>query len=306
MNKNGRVLLTHFDLDGVSCDILLSKMFKFQKKYQCGYGKVIEHFEKGDFSGYESAIVSDICLTEGQYKKLLHEYNNKLLVIDHHPESKKIANIYDNRFSATALIFKNFYKQLKKIEGINNFVAAVDAYDLWRHKTHPDMFEVGYDLNTLFWVYGYWNFYDRFFESCSLKYDKTEQYILDKHNKERDKAIKDSDINEFGNNSVFVLDTKTKYVNDYTLQLPQYDVYFMLIIIEDVIKLSCRSSLENVSLGKILESIENTYWCVKSAGGHNQAGGVDFKKDTSMDDIFDVVEYINHRMEPYDPDLVPF
>ena len=35
--------MTHYDLDGVGCYVLLNKLFKFEKKIYCGYKKVREN-----------------------------------------------------------------------------------------------------------------------------------------------------------------------------------------------------------------------------------------------------------------------
>lgn len=308
-----RILLSHFDLDGVGCDILLSLMFKFDEIYQCGYGKVKEHISRGDLSGYDSCIVSDICLIPEQYKKISEEYGNKFLLIDHHPDTKKLLSIknksniiFSQKFCATALIFQSFYKNLKKFDDINKFVAAVDAYDCWRFDTHPDMFKIGYRLNTIFWAMGYWDFQKRFFNSFSLDFNDTEKSFIEKNENERDKVIQEADKNEFGNNSLLVITDTSKYVNDFTLECPQYDLYYIVYIdIDGNKKVSCRTSLKNVSLGRTLIELKKSYMCIKVAGGHDQAAGINFEEDTSLDQIVDLIEDLNNRMESGNCD-VPF
>lgn len=306
MSDKRRVLMTHYDMDGVGCDILLSKMWKFEKKYMSGYAKIKQKISQGDLKFYDSCVVSDICLTPEQYKDISSEYGDKFLLIDHHEPTKDALVAYNNgsnvifssKFCATALIFQSFNNKLKYYKDIASFVIAVDAYDVWRHKTHPENFEVGYDLNTLFWKYGYWDFFDRFTDNFSLKWSEEESLWIDEHKKKRDEAINKSDMNEFGDNSLLVLNITSDYVNDYTLQFPQYDVYYMVYVNADgKIVLSSRTSLEDVQLGYIVRDVRGMYDDILTAGGHPKSAGIDFKSTTPLDVILDVVEDINYFVE---------
>lgn len=303
--NNTRVLLTHFDLDGVSCDILLSKIFTFTKKHMSGYPKVKSKIDNGDISGYGSCIISDVSLTADQYKKMTNEYGSKLLYIDHHLPTKKIIEsynngsgvVFDDTFCATTLILRTFFNKLKQYGEIIRFVSAVDAYDCWRHETHPEIFKIGYDLNILFWQYGYWKFFDRFSGSFSLDFVAKEREWIDEHNQERDKALDISDMNNFGKNSVFIMNVNSKYINEYNLQFPEYDLYYILYTIDNRLSLSCRSTLDDADLGKIVREVKYDHTDIVTAGGHPQAAGVDFVMDTPLDVIIDIVEDINDRIE---------
>jgi len=321
MSKDRKVLLTHYDLDGVGCDILMSKMFKFEKKIQCGYAKIKEKLNNGDLMWYDSAIVTDVSLTADQYKKISDEYKEKFLYVDHHKPSVEMVHglgstpskcVVSDKFSATGLTLQVF-KGLHKQKGIFPFVSAIDAYDCWRCETHPATFDTGYDLNILFWKYGYFDFYDRFADSFSLTFDYDERKWIDAHKKERDSVIANADKTEFGNNSLLILDTPSDYVNDFTIQLPDYDVYYMVCVThEGKLVLSMRSKMEGKSLGHIARDVKDLFQGdVVSAGGHPKSAGIDFCDKTPLDVILDVVEYVNGNMEgietdaPYSDDI-PF
>jgi len=304
-----RVLLTHYDLDGVGCDILLSKLWGFEKKHCCGYGKIREKISNGELMWYDSAVISDVSLTEEQYKKISEEYEDKFLYIDHHQPSiemvEKLANnkspcIVNNKFSATALIFQTFSSKLNTSPNTIKFISAIDAYDMWRHITHPDIFNRGYDLNILFWKYGYFDFYDRFYESMNIIFTPMEQKWITDHKKRRDFALENSEMTEFGKNSLCVINVPADYVNDYTLQYPEYDFYYMICVDRDGnLVLSVRSTVnvEWVSVGHVLREVRDSYDIILSAGGHKQAGGVDFDSKTPLDSIIDIIEDINEKLE---------
>jgi oligoribonuclease NrnB/cAMP/cGMP phosphodiesterase (DHH superfamily) len=305
-----RVLLTHYDLDGVGCDILLSKIWNFEKRHCCGYGKIRKKIDNGDLMWYDSCVVSDVSLTEKQYNKISEEYKDKFLYIDHHQPSidmveKLVDNsslcVVNNKFSATALILQTFHKKLLDTSPTTiKFISAIDGYDMWRHKTHPEIFDRGYDLNILFWKYGYFDMFDRFSENMSMIFSPVEQRWIDEHKKKRDFALNNSEMTEFGNNSLCVINVPSAYVNDYTLQYPEYDFYYMICVDRDNnLVLSVRSTVDDkwVSIGHVLRGIRDSYDIVLSAGGHRQAGGVDFDNKTPLNSIIDIIEDINNQLE---------
>jgi oligoribonuclease NrnB/cAMP/cGMP phosphodiesterase (DHH superfamily) len=310
MNNRRRVLLTHYDLDGVGCDILLSKIWEFTKKHFCGYGKVKSKIDTGELAWFDSCVVSDISLTENQFNTLEKEYGKSFLYIDHHrPSVHMIENvsptdvtcIVNSKFSATALILQTFHKKLLDTSPTTiKFISAIDGYDMWRYKTHPEIFARGYDLNILFWKYGYFDFYSRFSYNMSLDFLDKELYWIQKHKKERDRVLDESLKTDFGNNSLLIINAPTNYINDYALQYPEYDFYYMVCADNNGnLKLSIRTDVDNkdLSVGQVLRDIKKGHFDIVSAGGHTQSGGVNFDKDVSLDHILDVVEEINNTFE---------
>lgn len=304
-----RVLLTHYDLDGVSSSILINKMVQpIEKRICCGYGKVKDKIEGGDMSGFDSCIVTDISLDPDQFERLSSEYDDKFMYIDHHPTSREALVDYSGNakihftttYSATAIIFQTYRKFLNRHKDIAKFVVAVDAYDMWRHQKHPDMFKLGYDLNTLFWKYGFDDFEDRFLNNFSTDFSIEERMWIAEHKIARDIAIKKADITKFGNNSVLIFDADQQYVNDFALQLTEYDVFYIAYVSKQgKMRISIRSLLDGdiVNIGQITKEFEGTNVNIISAGGHPQSGGVDLQDGVDVDTIIDIVENINDRVE---------
>lgn len=304
-----RVLMTHFDLDGVASSILIKKMIQpIEKRICCGYGKVKSKIERGEMSGFDSCIVTDISLDPDQFGRLSSEYGDKMLYIDHHPTSQEAllhyqgdAKIhYNTKFSATGIVFQKYAKFLKSHEDIAKFVFAVDSYDMWRHQTHPDMFKLGYDLNVLFWKYGFYAFEDRFSYSFCTHFNANEKLWISEYKLARDEAMKKADITKFHNNSVLIFDADQEYVNDFALQMPQYDVFYIVYVSKQgSMRISIRSLLDGdaVNIGQITKEFEGTNTNIISAGGHPQSGGIDLEDGVDVDSIIDIVEAINYRVE---------
>ena len=312
-----RVGLFHFDLDGVGCQLLMSKIFNFDKYHACGYGKIKKYIEDDKLSGYESCIIADVSLEHQQYDKLSIEYKNKLLYIDHHKPSVDMINslsnnksmcVVDTKFSGTAICFKQLYNKLRNVPNIHNFVSAVNAYDMWKYKTQVNLFSIGYDLNVLFWKYGFYKFADRFSDDMNLKFDYDERKWIDSHKKDRDYTLSNSDMTNFGENSLLVVDAPKMYLIDYTLQY-DYDVYFLIYInTNGKLVLSIRSSIDNdrVNVGNIARSLKENNDNIITAGGHPQSAGIDFDENVGFDDVINIVQEINDKVEYDNIELVPF
>lgn len=310
-----RVGLYHFDLDGVACDILISKMYTFEKKFKCGYAKMKKYIVDGALSGYDTAIIADISLTYGQFQQMAAEYGKNFLYIDHHgPSVEMVRGLKNNEspcfvnteYSGAGITFQTFHKRLMNIPGIMDFITSVDAYDCWRWKTHPDNFGIGYDLNTLFWQYGYNDFYSRFYDDMSIKWQSHEQKWISNHAKARDNAIINADKTPFGKNSLIVIDTPESYVNDFGLQFPEIDIFYLLYTtIQGNLSLSVRTTKKDIDVGGALKQAKMGNPYINTAGGHPEAGGMDFYGEMELDLILDIIETINNTLEG-NPVIVPF
>ena len=144
---------------------------------------------------------------------------------------------------------------------------------------------------------GYNDFYARFSHSMTLAYSHAEQMIVDNHKRERDAALAGSDMNDFGKNSLLVINPPAGYINDYTIQYPDYDFYYMIYNNNDNMTISVRSPLDYVDIGKVLRDVRDENELVITAGGHPQAGGADLDGMTPLDEILNVVEQINSIFE---------
>lgn len=309
-----RLLITHYDLDGMGCDILLSNMFQISKKHRYGYAKIKEAIESPDALTYDSVLITDVSLTEEQFKRLFDHYGEAFLFVDHHPASTDLIRGYNfggkpqptihvtEAMSATAIIAKEMNKYLAVPDGnimpFMKMAMYVDAYDMWRWKSHPDLFKVGYNLNTVFWRLGFSQFFSKFNKGFK-GFDNEDLKFIKEHDSLKSKSLERSDKTMFNDTSMFVCGAESKYVNDYTLTYPDVDVFYIVYMYNDMPRVGVRTNLSNVELGPIVKEMVNRFDCVLSAGGHPQAAGVDFIKDTTINDISKVAEEIDEEIRKW-------
>ena len=308
MGNKRNVLLTHYDLDGVGCDIVLSNLFDFEKKRKTGYGHLGKIFVNGDLRFYDSCFVTDISLEKFQLQELIDEYKEKLLYTDHHIVTEKVINgcsnkdkstiLFKDGMSATAILFRHFYPMAgQKMDHLTGLVTFIDSYDIWRHKNYPDKFEVGHKLNVLFWHYKYDYFFDRYRKGFN-GFTNDEKLILDKYYDSREESMSKSDETRFGENSVLYLGVERQYINEYSLVYPGYSAYYMLYTGQSGnLNLSIRTDRKDADFGNIAEHALKSFECLMGGGGHKQAAGLNFKPNSSLDDVIEIAEFINNSHE---------
>lgn len=142
-----KVLLTHYDLDGLSC-IILAKYFKIDYD---GMDIIdYETFENNPerFYSYKEIHFTDI----SPPKELYDDLKSKGIVIyifDHHERGliyEKEENCFIDLNYAGTKIYFNWLSEGKRIPSVlSHYVHLVDTYDMWR-KTHED-WEEAQNLN---------------------------------------------------------------------------------------------------------------------------------------------------------------
>lgn len=166
------ISLSHIDMDGVTCQIIISKNLDKVEYLNCNYNNINEYLDivQDMLSRYniENVFITDLSLdvsTENIiYEMALNNNKTKFIIIDHHPESLsfdiKLENtiiIVDKDYSASKLTYNYF-----NCEPINitTFVNTVNDYDIWNKKS-PN-FMRGMELNDLFWKYKLKSFFVAF------------------------------------------------------------------------------------------------------------------------------------------------
>ena len=200
--------ITHNDLDGIGCAILMEKVFPEVKTFPIDYRelpKVLPRvLEKAKMN---QVYITDIALTE-ELAKLCDDHG-KVQHVDHHISSKKVSDkypwsLFDVNNCATYLLWK-MLSQYANLEDYKEFVELVDNYDTWGHGTQPT--EKAKDLNRLLKMLGPDVFAQRFKHKSSVKFNDVEEAIInvDKHMEERylqeaityTQAMRDKDGNIF-------------------------------------------------------------------------------------------------------------
>lgn len=303
-----RVLLTHYDLDGVGCNILAGALAPFDKVFYYGYAKITDAIKSGKLSGYDRCLITDVSLTKELFDIVYGEYGDNFTWFDHHTHSEEMLKDYkfepnapkpsivvDMKMSATALFFTKFLKSHHKdMAMFEEMVSYIDSYDMWRHETHPEHFNKGYDLNTLFWDMGLYDFRDRF-KYGTVKLNTREQKIADVHRLTVEDSITSCEKMEIDSKNAIFIGTEPKYVNDFSLHFKEYNVLYMVYTTQnDMLRISIRNRLDNIPLDGIVKSAQAKFpEQVITAGGHDKASGVDLHNECGMNDIIDVIEFIH-------------
>jgi oligoribonuclease NrnB/cAMP/cGMP phosphodiesterase (DHH superfamily) len=145
--------LSHTDLDGFSCQYLVSLFFEDACYYNSNYGsEIIANIEKivTDIKNQKEKdifiLITDLNLTiencqylENCVNNLSSDYNIKLQLLDHHATGKDASDEFswyflDNNRSATKITYDYLcenYKPLIETKNVDKFVNAVNAIDIW-------------------------------------------------------------------------------------------------------------------------------------------------------------------------------
>lgn len=273
MNKV--INLTHYDLDGIVCYILLKNIFDIDRYYTCGYGKLSNRLDqiKSNYAN-ENIIVSDFSLTKDQYE-LLEKLDKNLIFIDHHDSSilelsdKKINGIININYSASALVFhyfKNRFKKLSKYKGLKDLVYYTNFYDTW--KTDTKEFNIGYQLNEILNMVGWNRFVEIYYNGFYGIHNSVKSEIKNRIS-DRAKLIKSGSKYIFDDKDAILLiyNDAEKIINDTTLV---YDFKYYFVVSTELNKVSIRLKENNIALlmQRLFKDDDNVY----NFGGHKHAG----------------------------------
>ena len=184
-------LLTHGDLDGAGCAVITKTIFPEAEILAGPAGvadhaipKIINDLEDSDAKDF-LLIITDLAISNPEIIKEAESRLgvNRLIIIDHHPESQQYEDkpyfYFSSNECATKLYHTIMCAHTKLYHTIINahkivdqsgsthllqklateFIPAVDAWDMWR--VESDFRQRGEDLNRLFWLLGF----DKFVES---------------------------------------------------------------------------------------------------------------------------------------------
>lgn len=263
--------ITHTDLDGIGCAVLMEKAFSEVKTYTVDYRELpnilpqLLEMTKGS-----QVYITDLSLTEDLAK--LCDKHGKVQHIDHHISNKKVSDHYpwsltNTEDCATFLLWKMLSNYLL-LEDYRDFVDTVNSYDTWGHGSQPS--ELARDLNRLLKMMDPVDFVNRFKANATINFSdsekaliKSDQFLEDKYLAEalpRTQAMKDKDGNTF---LIIAAEQYTSSLGHYLLhQFEEAEYILILDMLHD------RASLR--SKGKV-----NVADIAKSCGGggHAKAAG---------------------------------
>jgi oligoribonuclease NrnB/cAMP/cGMP phosphodiesterase (DHH superfamily) len=284
--------ISHDDLDGVSCAVILSRIVghKDYKPVFCGHLSIDKEVEKyrAKTGPGDLLFITDIAPSEALIKKMFDD-GICFYVMDHHR-----TNLYMRKYEGVSNIFTDacatlitantltktnqFNYQLSDLE--KEFMQAVNAWDMWETKSKYR--KRGENLNSLFNFFGIKKFYKYFSENVNT--DLKDPFciqLITFLEESRDKYVRDTvsnqikneiKIDNFGN--TFKMIIATQYISDIgneaLLRTECEGVAYVAVVCPHNNSISLRSN--TIDVGEIAKRF--------GGGGHRNASGFhrDFKK----------------------------
>ena len=262
--------ITHNDLDGAGCSIIVKNIYDYVDTYYLDY-KDVDSFILENMYKYKEVIVTDVTPKKDIIEEVCRSV--KLLIIDHHKTNTHLQNksytIYNTNKSATNLTYEWGLTLKDNIREYEPLVKLINDYDLWLSE-----FKESKDLNILFTSLGINKFVRRFLKNANVNFTECEKLIIDLENENLhlafDEALRDHRIFKDRWDNPFCLTIAEKYnseIGDYLLN--KLDVKYVLMVNSKKNKISLRSK-GNFDVSNIATHF--------GGGGHKNAAGfrIDF------------------------------
>ncbi len=158
-----KILLTHVDLDGVGCRLVL-KYFQihFDKVLHCDYNQFDLEENFNVLLDYDIIICTDYSLSVSVVMKLLN-LGKMVEIYDHHESSESLKEIVHPNFklvhsktmSGTKIVFNSFKKNVRYKKSLIQFVELVNCYDMFDETSL--LWEEAQNMNRVLWNCVNWN-----------------------------------------------------------------------------------------------------------------------------------------------------
>ncbi|MGA1846107.1 DHH family phosphoesterase [Deferribacter abyssi] len=167
--------ITHNDLDGAGCGIIVKKALHKTDTYYLNYDEVDEFLIKS-YVNYDKIIITDVVPSKDVFDLIRRERD--VLLIDHHKTTlhfrKYKGVIHSMEKCATLLTYEWLINEGYEISNYEDFVKLVNDYDIWILDDRRSL-----DLNMLFYLYGLERFVDRFLKKPSVDFEDKENFLLE-------------------------------------------------------------------------------------------------------------------------------
>lgn len=257
--------VTHNDLDGSGCSVLIKKYLDVANTVYLNYDE-IDNYLLNNYHNYNKIIITDLS-PSFETAKFLTDYA-ELFFIDHHITSKELTNILDSYHDITKSATLLTYEWLNEIgcdvDEYRKFAICINDYDMWHLKIDESL-----KLNMLFSLIGIDRFVERFLENPAVKFNESEKLLLEieeeSKNKYLDNSLKNLNLFTDTSNRKFAVIFAEKYNSELGHHILNFtDVKYVVIINAQKKKISLRSK-DETDVSKI--AIKN------GGGGHKNAAG---------------------------------
>lgn len=289
------LLISHTDLDGISCNLLLDIAGIKYDYYNVEVSEVtntLNEILNNKDAKYEQIYIADLTVSESDYKRL-QESGSNYQVFDHHrthlyAKNFKNASIKINAFGHLTCATELFYNHLKELYPSINTPLIASYVELVRQiDTYTMESEEPRDLGTLLFIYGKTTFLKKMktrlkkeketftFTSFEKRYLSIQNAEFNSYCLRKEKELLFYEIKGYKCGVVFYENTdKSELGHRLSKKHPELD---LIILINPSKSISYRTERDNIDVSKFASLF--------GGGGHMKASGSDFIKENREDII---------------------
>jgi len=318
---NEYINLSHNDMDGAGCNIVLRSRYPDMKTIHSSYNDIIENLELIDENmdhRVKAMFITDLNFDVPSFIQLAKVISRnpgvKFVYIDHHPyegavgeifeKIKKLPNfivVHEIGKSATKLCYETIKSD--DVE-LGKLVDYINAFDIWLETQDPKNFKVGWFLNTIFWELKMSGFKSNLIKNDYKipKFFKTmyADQVEDK-NKYIEKMKGNGLLIEDEENSVLIA-FSDKYKSWFQNDFPDYVVHILPYVSKNNISVRISNTPEVTWAKEMKEEMVafiQSYPYTMSCGGHEHAFGSAIEPDAPKEDIFALIEGLSEIAGTY-------
>ncbi|MFW6272860.1 MAG: DHHA1 domain-containing protein [bacterium] len=288
LNQNSKILsISHNDMDGVGCQIVLGNVFKNITYVNIDFKSVDADLRKIDYKNYDYVFITDIHPDKEETLNI----SNNIILLDHHDSAKRLHNVKKKRFIYTkkcaTILTKRFVENLFdiKLEHLDWLCTIINDYDMWIHE-----YPLSKRLNLLFYKYFETEFRNRFFDGVT-KLKQKELYYVMYHEEKLQEKINELEVYDLEKVKVAVI-IVSDYLNDLCDYLLRKKDYRVIIALNKKNKsISLRGNVEKLHLGNLLNELQ-------LGGGHKNAAGLKKCYLEMLNEYVNVLEDIFYKEYP--------
>jgi len=295
--------LTHHDLDGIVCHILLKNITDQVRYYCCGYGKIEKKINEiirdNEIYRFKNVCVTDLSISI-EHSQKLHSHFSKMFLFDHHETTKlqyeelkkHYTKIYhDMLHCGSSIIFNNFRNRFSN-ERLEKLVYLTNIYDTWQIDD-KDFWEA-YALNAMFWEYKWDDFFIKYFDGY-IPISPTEMKWVEDGFEKKKQIIDACEQYIFNDNCILLMAKNANEItNEVTLVKKDFKYYFIFTPNEN--KISIRIRNDGANLSKVFEQIK-TLPIIVDCGAHPYAGGITLKPGYAQEEFENLINLICEKLE---------
>lgn len=288
--------ISHKDMDGVSCQIVLANVFPNIIFKTCAFGQLDRILPVIDYSLFDHVIITDVYPND-----LTMLCEEKIILLDHHETSMPAHDPKHSRFVDTgqcaASLTKRFVETYFsiKMDFLDKFIWHVNDYDLYKIEDYKSVL-----LNCLLGYYKEDGFRNRFIGG-NLEFNQNERDYLSKIQHDYSKIYDDLNVVELEkiNGVIGIYQNNWAWLNEICHDLLYKDGYDIVFLYNQSKTVSCRHKIEGLHLGNLLDNL-------KIGGGHERSCGM-YKCET-IQEVIDKVKLVEKIILDKFPktDKIPF